>query len=214
MKDKVEKTSGKPALSLPTIVVLAIGGVVILYMLLQPLFSAKEKLPASSGNPAPVAAAPNRPDPAPPVSTHPEAAQSGETAVANVTTAPPVQTLPADLLSERDPFIPAALLTPTVAVAAPEIKSAVPVPVAIESKVTPAGTPETDHFAWKGIVGGFGPQQLVLIRYHARTYILRQGDPVPGTQYTVAEVTRDAVVLASPSEQIRLAKKKEAKING
>jgi hypothetical protein len=138
-----------------------------------------------------------------------------------------------ELISDRDPFIPSGVIARAVAAAQPKTENPMVAPPGPPPKVEtviakalpaikpevipkdkPVHTPTPVQFIWKGIIGGFGPQQVVLIQHNARTYILHQGDPVPGTNYIVAEVTPETVLLTSPSDQLRLSKKKEAKING
>jgi hypothetical protein len=217
------ETAPQKMISTPTIVVLCIGGALIAYMLIQPLFAPKTELPAVSGSPAKVdrPAAKVQPDTVP--------SQPAAVAVANgaaPTPARPAASTGAELSSDRDPFVPSTAIARAAAaarikaepaavgsVAPPQIK---PVTVAnLKPKLKPvAASPPAAGFAWQGVVGGPGVQQVVLIRHNARTYILHQGDPVPGTKYIVDEVTSETVLLASPSERLRLSKKKEAKVNG
>jgi hypothetical protein len=205
MKNQSENAAAPKALSTPTLVLLAIGGALILYMLLQPMFASKDKQAEIPNTEVSGSAVAKRASQA-----GGETLNTGLTAVA-----------PEKVRSGRDPFLPSSSyirkvvgangkpdLSPTSSATKPVVKSQ-PQP-----EVAPVVATRTGQFVWRGVVGDFGSQQVVLIQHNARTYILRQGDPVPGTKYTVTEVTSEMVVLASPSGQLRLVKKKEAKING
>jgi hypothetical protein len=231
------ETAPQKMISAPTIVVLCVGVALIAYMLVQPLFAPKAELPAASGGTAKVdsPAAKTLPETAPaqPATVQP-AAPAAVPVDKGVAAAPvqPAQNNGVELSSDRDPFVPSTAIARAAAAAQTKTETAAVVPVAppkiepplvkakpnrrpeVKPEIKPVATPPPAVFAWKGVVGGFGPQQVVLIQHNARTYILHQGDPVPGTKYVVAEITSEMVVLASPGEQLRLSKKKEAKING
>jgi hypothetical protein len=223
--DKNKKKAAPPKLSIPTIVVMAVGGVLIVYMLVQPLIFNKAQSPAAGNNPVAQVSTANdtaKPNPAQ-TAPAPSAAESATGSVATVVQDKaaaladvPVKTKKDELISDRDPFVPSPVLARAAAaffpVKPPETQTA----VEIQPEITaaPAVTPPPDRFAWKGVVGSYGTQQVVIIQYNTRSYILHQGEPVPGTNYLVAEVTPNMVVLTSPDKQIRLSKKKEAKING
>jgi hypothetical protein len=222
------ETAPKKMIGTPTIVVLCVGVSLFAYMLVQPMFAPKAELPAAFGGTAKVdsPAAKVRPEAAP---AQPAAVKSAAPVVVPVdkeVAAAPVQ--PAknngvELGSDRDPFVPSTAIARAAAAAQVKTETAPAAPSKMEpstANAKPNSKPEVKPelkpavFTWKGVVGGFGPQQVVLIQHNARTYILHQGDSVPGTKYVVAEVTSEMVVLASPSEQLRLSKKKEVKING
>jgi hypothetical protein len=237
MKNAIESAHPK-MISAPTIVVLVVGVALIAYMFIQPMFAPKDNLSAvapdaaNSANQiavkAPGEARKIPPDSAAanhqaPVRPGVDAASLGQ---GNLPTeAALIKDNHVERISDRDPFIPSGVIARAVAVVQPKTENPAVAPTgpplkveAVIAKAQPAikpvRTPTPVQFVWKGIVGGFGPQQLVLIQHNARTYILHQGDPVPGTHYIVAEVTPETVLLTSPSDQLRLSKKKEAKING
>ncbi|HEY8464565.1 MAG TPA: hypothetical protein VIM29_11225 [Bacillota bacterium] len=108
--------------------------------------------------------------------------------------------------SSRDPFLPSALVSDTLAPPKP------PRTEQVGNAALPK-KPSQSQLAWKGIVGT-GINQVIMIQYNNRTYTLHLGELVPGTQYILAEVTADSVLLISPTGQKRLYRKKEAKING
>jgi hypothetical protein len=215
------ETAPKKKLSIPTIVVLAVGGVLIVYMLVQPLVIPKEQ---RSDNPVTKVRTANNPAQAAPVSAAAQSAPGSKAmvvpdraALADVA----VKTAKGKFISGRDPFMPSPVLIRAAVepIPAPVVfpeRPPAPTIVKTQPEITsvPAVTASPDRFAWKGVVGSYGEQQVVIIQHNVRSYILHQGEPVPGTKYIVAEVTPDMVVLTSPDKELRLSKKKEAKTNG
>ncbi len=116
----------------------------------------------------------------------------------------------------KDPFLPSESFF--IAVHAKQNK----VPVNLNQKNS-AGDPQleqlsteiakmtatTKGFTWRGTIGS-KDDAVALIGYNQKSYILRLGDALPGTDYKVAEIAQDMLILASPKEKIQLDKKKEA----
>jgi hypothetical protein len=204
----------KPLLSPPTIAVLLIGLGLIAYMLLPPLFAPETKTPGGAGDAnSKVSSLPVKNSDRP-VTPSTREAQSTSVPVARDVVAPAGGMTPAreGALSDRDPFIPAVMPGGTRVKPSEALKT---LPEVIATKFQPSEAPlPAVQLAWKGLVGRAGVGQVVIIQHNQKTYILRRGDPVPGTEYVVTEVTPDSVLLVAPDEQKRLFKKKEAKING
>ena len=114
------------------------------------------------------------------------------------------------VVSDRDPFLPSSLYIARLKkdnVPVEPVKPVVP-PVSDSNKVTKEKeneTKENESMMWKGVVGS-KDNQVVLIRHNNKTHLLRLGDLVPGTQYMVAQIASDSVLLISPGQQLRLSK--------
>jgi cytoskeletal protein RodZ len=191
------------AISTPTIIVLVVGLGLLGYLLLQPLFAPKEQAAAPS-SPAEAAAQP---------ATSSTGAASAPVPASTGTTAASDQT---DLTGDgflgtahRDPFLPS-----TIMLAKPEPQPVRAEPVAKLEPPQPVdklpAPPQEVPLSWKGVVGS-GPNQVVMIQRNNRTYTLHLGDVVAGTEYILAEVSKDSILLISPQGQKRLFKKKEVK---
>jgi hypothetical protein len=226
MKNANESAHPK-MISTPTIVVLVIGVALIAYMFIQPLLAPKGQLPPATrdaANPANQGAAKTtgaagKPQPTAVAANDRASVQpgvgAGSPGKANLATdAALTKNSRVELISDRDPFVPSGVIARAAAAKTETVIPAVAPTRPPQVAAVIAKAPPLVRFAWKGVVGGFGPRQVVLIQHNARTYILHQGDPVPGTKYIVAEVTTETVLLTSPSDQLRLSKKKEAKVNG
>lgn len=62
----------------------------------------------------------------------------------------------------------------------------------------------------KGIVGT-ASTQVIIVRYQNKSYLLKLGEILPGTEYRVAEISGSEVVLLSPKGRLKLDKKERAK---
>lgn|GEM_PF-764752 len=114
------------------------------------------------------------------------------------------------LISERDPFLPSSLFVARTRKESLPVKTEKP-------KIQPSEAPlasgsnkdnkvkESEPIEWKGVVGS-KDNTVVLIRHNNKTHLLRLGDLVPGTQYMVAQIATDSVLLVSPGQQLRLSK--------
>jgi cytoskeletal protein RodZ len=197
-----EEQSEQKVISTPTIIILVVGLGVLGYLLLQPLFAPKEQAAVST---APAGAA-----------SQPATSSTG-TASASVPVSTGTkeasdqteQALNLSGVSDRDPFLPSTIMFAKE----PQTVKTEPVPPPIEptkpveKTVTP---PQEVPLSWKGVVGS-GPNQVVMIRRNNRTYTLHLGDMVSGTEYILAEILKDSVLLISPQGQKRLFRKKEVK---
>ncbi|HYH02185.1 MAG TPA: hypothetical protein VEC37_03715 [Bacillota bacterium] len=197
-----DKGSPQKMVSTPTLIILVVGLAILGYMLLQPMFA-----PEDSGS-VPEQPAVDNQAVVPDSNNSPVQNQT----VSNSKTLPIVKN---GAVSERDPFLPSALI---LAKAEPSKPEPLPIPEIKPEppkKTEPIPTPKADtaNLTWKGLVGAEA-EQIVMIQRNNRTYTLRLGDLLPGTQYILSEVTHDSVLLISPAEQKRLYKKKEAKKNG
>jgi hypothetical protein len=202
---KTTEQAQQKAISTPTLIILIAGLAVLGYMLLQPLFAPQEQAAAPSA-PAVSAAQPVAAPAADPVSVGTKLA-TGQTALSKGDFSE---------ASARDPFLPSAMWLKSVP---GKNESEAPSPVSVKPVMAPsvekvetktAITTSETALAWKGVVGS-GPNQVVMIRRNNRTYTLHLGDLIPGTDYILAEVLKDSVLLISPQEQKRLFKKKEVK---
>jgi hypothetical protein len=197
-----EEQSEQKTISTPTIIILVAGLAVLGYLLLQPLFAPKEQAAVST---APAGAA-----------SQPAASSTG-TASASVPVSTGTkeasdqteQAMNLSGVSDRDPFVPSTIM---LAKGSQTVKTE-PIPQFIEPP-KPVGKPTSPSqevpLSWKGVVGS-GPNQVVMIRRNNRTYTLHLGDMVSGTEYILAEISKDSVLLISPQGQKRLFRKKEVK---
>jgi hypothetical protein len=199
---KTEEQAQQKAIGTPTIIILVVGLGVLGYLLLQPLFAPKEQAAAPS-SPATSAATGTDSLPVP---------VSGETKVASGQTAQAMDGI--SVSSNRDPFLPSTIM---MAKPEPQPVRAEPVLTQPIEKVAPPkpveklpAPPQKASLSWKGVVGS-GPNQVVMIQRNNRTYTLHLGDMVAGTEYILAEVSKDSILLISPQGQKRLFKKKEVK---
>jgi hypothetical protein len=197
-----EEQAQQKAISTPTIITLVVGLAVLGYLLLQPLFAPKEQAAVSTA-PAGAASQP---------ATSSIGTASASVPVSTGTKEASDQTEQAMNLSgvsDRDPFLPSTIMFAKE----PQTVKTEPVPPPIEptkpveKTVTP---PQEVPLSWKGVVGS-GPNQVVMIRRNNRTYTLHLGDMVSGTEYILAEISKDSVLLISPQGQKRLFRKKEVK---
>jgi cytoskeletal protein RodZ len=197
-----EEQSEQKVISTPTIIILVVGLGVLGYLLLQPLFAPKEQAAVSTA-PAGAASQP---------ATSSTGTASASVPVSTGTKEASDQTEQAMNLSgvsDRDPFLPSTIMFAKE----PQTVKTEPVPPPIEptkpveKTVTP---PQEVPLSWKGVVGS-GPNQVVMIRRNNRTYTLHLGDMVSGTEYILAEISKDSVLLISPQGQKRLFRKKEVK---
>jgi hypothetical protein len=199
---KTEEQAQQKAIGTPTIIILVIGLGVLGYLLLQPLFAPKEQAAAPS-SPATSAATGTDSLPVP---------VSSETKVASGQTAQTMDGI--SVSSNRDPFLPSTIM---MAKPEPQPVRAEPVLTQPIEKVAPPKPveklpvpPQEAPLSWKGVVGS-GTSQVVMIQRNNRTYTLHLGDVVAGTEYILAEISKDSILLISPQGQKRLFKKKEVK---
>jgi cytoskeletal protein RodZ len=196
-----EEQSEQKVISTPTIIILVVGLGVLGYLLLQPLFAPKEQAAVST---APAGAA-----------SQPATSSTG-TASASVPVSTGTkeasdqteQALNLSGVSDRDPFLPSTIMLTK----GPQTVKTEPVAPSIEPSKPekPSTPPQEVPLSWKGVVGS-GPNQVVMIRRNNRTYTLHLGDMVSGTEYILAEISKDSVLLISPQGQKRLFRKKEVK---
>ncbi len=133
----------------------------------------------------------------------------------------------AGIIPPRDPFLPPAVVRtaraqqapPGPAPAAPGRETAGtspppdsgrPPPAAEKSPVAPA---EGEHRAaepvWTGTIAAAG-EQVVIIKYKNKSYILHLGEQLPETDYRVTEIRPEMVILRAPDKELRLRRKEEA----
>lgn len=62
----------------------------------------------------------------------------------------------------------------------------------------------------KGIMGT-ASSQVIIVRYQNKSYLLKLGEILPGTQYRVAEINHNSVILQTPKGSLKLEKKERAK---
>lgn len=62
----------------------------------------------------------------------------------------------------------------------------------------------------KGIVGT-ASSQVIIIRYHNKSYILKLGEILPGTDYRLVEISDGTAVLLSPKGRLKLDRKERDK---
>ncbi len=62
----------------------------------------------------------------------------------------------------------------------------------------------------KGIVGT-ASAQVVIVRHQNKSYLLKLGEILPGTEYRVTEINSSEVVLLSPKGRLKLDKKERDK---
>ena len=198
-----ENGSPQKMVSTPTLIILVVALAILGYMLLQPMFA-----PASSGSASEQPVVANNQTPATAGNNPNPSIQQPATNNEVITVAK------SGAISDRDPFLPSGLVYVNRDITGREPE---PFPEQLElSKATEPVSPskaDAANLTWKGLVGA-ETDQLVMIRLNNRTYSLRLGDVLPGTQFILSEVTNDSILLISPTEQKRLYKKKEAKING
>lgn len=108
----------------------------------------------------------------------------------------------------RDPFLPGITKAEAKNISNPKSAPARPLfsgantkaPVAKDDRLKPV---------WNGTIGIAG-DQVVLINFRGKPYILHLGDPVPGTDYLVAEIDNNFIMLNSSKKDLRLYLRKEA----
>lgn len=61
----------------------------------------------------------------------------------------------------------------------------------------------------KGIMGT-ADSQLIIVRYQNKSYLLKLGEILPGTQYRVAKIDSSSVILLTPKGHMKLDKKERA----
>lgn len=125
----------------------------------------------------------------------------------------------------RDPFQPSPLVAKIKATPSKPVKSVEDEPtiqpvlpkwdkdekITKVDKIEPVKpVTEENIISWKGTVA-VKNDKLVIIKVKNRSHSLRLGDRVPGTDYIVAEISPESVLLISPKDQKRLTKKKEEK---
>ena len=62
----------------------------------------------------------------------------------------------------------------------------------------------------KGIVGT-ASTQVIIVRYKNKSYLLKLGEILPGTQYQVAEISSNRAILQSPKSRLTLDRKERGK---
>ena len=116
-----------------------------------------------------------------------------------------------NFVSSQDPFKPSSLflesksvvetkpITPVIAQnSTPEIKPILPVNKENENReVKPV---------LKGIVKTTS-NQVAMIYFNKKTHLLYAGDKLPGSNYLVADINKESVVLISPDNRLKLEKK-------
>ncbi|HBF38960.1 MAG TPA: hypothetical protein DDW50_16790 [Firmicutes bacterium] len=110
--------------------------------------------------------------------------------------------------TSRDPFLPAIKKAETSQNVS-QTKSAPARPLFSGAK-TKATVPKDDRFkpVWNGTIGT-ASDQVVLISFRGKPYILHPGDPIPGTDYQVAEIHNDFILLNSSKKSLPLYLRKE-----
>ena len=68
----------------------------------------------------------------------------------------------------------------------------------------------TEKPVLKGIIGTLSTQ-VAIVRYQNKSFLLKLGDILPGSEYRVTEIDSDQVILLSPKGLLKLDKKARAK---
>lgn len=112
------------------------------------------------------------------------------------------------LHGSRDPFKPSALV---LKVDAPQKSNQNIEPVVVKPVDSEIPSKETDDInaVLKGIVKT-SDKQVAMINFKRKTHLLYVGDRLPDTNYLVADINNNSVLLISPNKRLRL-EKKEAK---
>jgi cytoskeletal protein RodZ len=208
---KTAEQAPQKVISAPTLVVLVAGLGLLGFMLLPPLFAPKEQAaaPSSPGDSQAQPAVSNGPASVKtPASPGTEEASAQTNAAAGGFSG----------ASNRDPFLPSAMILPNPEpqpvkaepVLPPPVAKTEPAQSAKKAVAVPPASPPEALLAWKGVVGS-GPNQVVMVQRNNRTFTVHPGDMVPGTEYILTEISKDSILLISPREQKRLFKKKEVK---
>jgi hypothetical protein len=168
--------------------------------------------PSASSMPA---VKPGAPSPGPvvkPGAPAPGAAPSSKNPVA-----PAVSPLPvadpgaASVNTTRDPFAPGKLALLGLKDSNPA-SSPLYVGPPGSSPLPPGKTPEVGD--GKPVYKGSAKTesgQVAIVVYRNKSYILQIGDRLPTTDYRLAQIQPDVIILDTGSEQLRLTKKREAK---
>lgn len=61
---------------------------------------------------------------------------------------------------------------------------------------------------WQGLLRTKA-DQLVIVRYAAKTHFLRKGDRLPESNYRLTEIEPDYILFISPAKQLRLARERK-----
>ncbi len=113
--------------------------------------------------------------------------------------------------TNRDPFLPGITKAEAKNISNPKTAPARPLfsgantkaPVAKDDRLKPV---------WNGTIGIAG-DQVVLINFRGKPYILHLGDPIPGTDYLIAEIDNNFIMLNSSKKNLRLYLRKEAPLD-
>jgi hypothetical protein len=132
-----------------------------------------------------------------------------------ISTPPAVSPLPtanpgaADVSTTRDPFAPGKLALLGLKDNNP---ASSPLYVGPSPGSSPGKTPETGDGkpVYKGSAKT-GSGQVAIVVYKNKSYILQIGDRLPTTDYRLAQIQPDMIILDTGFEQLRLTKKREAK---
>ncbi len=61
------------------------------------------------------------------------------------------------------------------------------------------------------VIMGTASTQVIIVRYQNKSYMLKLGEILPGTEYRVAEITGSTVILLSPKGRLKLDRKERTK---
>ncbi|NLY75400.1 MAG: hypothetical protein GX075_08855 [Firmicutes bacterium] len=61
------------------------------------------------------------------------------------------------------------------------------------------------------VIVGTASNQVIVVRYRNKSYLLKLGEILPGTEYRVTEIQGSSVILQSPKGSLKLEKKERAK---
>lgn len=61
------------------------------------------------------------------------------------------------------------------------------------------------------VIVGTASNQVIVVRYRNKSYLLKLGEILPGTEYRVTEIQSSSVILQSPQGRLKLERKERAK---
>ena len=195
----------KPKISPLTLIVSGAGLIACVYLLFSSQPPASAPVQDNSANGITQAAVssyqkPNSGGP-PPVNPPSSPAAPGNSAS--------TETAGQSVRTNRDPFLP-ALKKAEVSNNQPKSKSTSSRPL-FSGANTKAPVAKDDRLkpVWNGTIGTAG-DQVVLLSYRGKPYILHLGEVIPGTDYQVAEIDNTFITLNSSKKNQRLYLRKEA----
>ncbi len=208
MKEKTEGGGGQFSVSPPILIAGGLAIIAIVYLL---FFSGPSS--SSSSNAVNEAVVKQSAQNSQPVNNVGAQNSASNQAVASISQDSVGITTEASLVG-KDPFVLPGLVQRSRKAnnpPAPVSQPSVPVPIVPLPKVdipkvdAPEETP-----VWKGLIKT-STDQLAIITFKGRSYLLHQGERIPGTEYRITELNSSYVVLESPSKQLKLQKKGERK---